>query len=94
MLEHEFVVYVSNLCLFTADSPLTATFYRSDVHKSLQHGETTIVPTKTTLGYVPFSLALEHTFSGLKKRELKKTGPVLWGTLCASIPEHSSRSPS
>ncbi|GAA5834452.1 hypothetical protein JCM11251_007012 [Rhodosporidiobolus azoricus] len=52
-----------------------------DVHKSLQHGETTVVPTKTTLSYVPLSLALEHRFDTLRKRELKRTGPVLWGAL-------------
>ncbi|GAA5870664.1 hypothetical protein JCM8547_005024 [Rhodosporidiobolus lusitaniae] len=52
-----------------------------DVHKSVQHGETQVVPTKSVAGYVPFSLALEHKFGKLRKRELNKTGPVLWGTL-------------
>ncbi|GAA6038835.1 hypothetical protein JCM8097_002919 [Rhodosporidiobolus ruineniae] len=54
-----------------------------DVHKALAPGETApvIVPTKSTVGYVPFSLALEHKFNELKKREIKNAGPVLWGSL-------------
>ncbi|GAA5915836.1 hypothetical protein JCM6882_006815 [Rhodosporidiobolus microsporus] len=52
-----------------------------DVHKSLQHGETTVVPTKSTHGYVPFSLALDARFDKLRKREMKRTGLALWATL-------------
>lgn len=44
-------------------------------------GETVVVPTQVTLDYVPFSTALEHKFGSLKKRELKRTGTVLWGAL-------------
>lgn len=42
-------------------------------------GKTVVVPTQVTLDYVPFSAALEHKFGSLKKRELKRTGTVLWG---------------
>lgn len=56
---------------------------RSDKHVSRAPGETTVVPTKQTLAYVPLSLALEHSFASMKKRELKRTGTVLWGVLGA-----------
>ncbi|BGP20310.1 hypothetical protein JCM10213_002061 [Rhodosporidiobolus nylandii] len=52
-----------------------------DVLKSSAPGETTVVPTKTTQSYVPFSLALQHKFAKLRKRELKKAGASLWGVL-------------
>ncbi|TNY17219.1 hypothetical protein DMC30DRAFT_357440 [Rhodotorula diobovata] len=52
-----------------------------DKHVSRAPGETTVVPTKQTLAYVPLSLALEHSFASMKKRELKRTGTVLWGVL-------------
>ncbi|BGP53900.1 E1 ubiquitin-activating protein aos1 [Rhodotorula sphaerocarpa] len=52
-----------------------------DKHKMISPGETVVVPTQVTLDYVPFSAALEHKFGSLKKRELKRTGTVLWGAL-------------
>ncbi|GAA5838218.1 hypothetical protein JCM9279_004160 [Rhodotorula babjevae] len=55
--------------------------YIIDKHVSRAPGETTVVPTKQTLAYVPLSLALAHSFANMKKRELKRTGTVLWGVL-------------
>ncbi|BGP24150.1 SUMO-activating enzyme subunit 1 [Rhodotorula toruloides] len=52
-----------------------------DKIKTVSQGETVTVPTKSTLSYVPFSLALEHDFSILRKREMKRSGAVLWGML-------------
>ncbi|GAA6056652.1 hypothetical protein JCM3770_006329 [Rhodotorula araucariae] len=55
--------------------------YIIDKHVSRAPGETTVVPTRQTLAYVPLSLALEHSFAAMKKRELKRTGTVLWAVL-------------
>jgi hypothetical protein len=55
----------------------------SDKTKTVSQGETVVVPTKSTLEYAPLSRALEHKFGTLKKRELKRTGTVLWGLLGA-----------
>ncbi|GAA5972840.1 hypothetical protein JCM8115_005976 [Rhodotorula mucilaginosa] len=52
-----------------------------DKTKTVSQGETVVVPTKSTLEYAPLSRALEHKFGTLKKRELKRTGTVLWGLL-------------
>lgn len=61
----------------------------SDKHKTVGQGETVVVPTKSTLEYAPLSRALEHKFGHLKKRELKRTGTVLWGLLGACAQPHS-----
>ncbi|KAL7337037.1 hypothetical protein BJY59DRAFT_751387 [Rhodotorula toruloides] len=52
-----------------------------DKIKTVSQGETTTVPTKSTVSYVPFSLALEHNFASMRKREMKRSGAVLWGVL-------------
>lgn len=56
---------------------------RSDKTKTVGQGETVVVPTKSTLEYAPLSRALAHNFGTLRKRELKRTGAVLWGLLGA-----------
>ncbi|BGP47576.1 E1 ubiquitin-activating protein aos1 [Rhodotorula kratochvilovae] len=62
--------------------------YILDKHVSRAPGETTVVPTKQTLAYVPLELALEHSFAQMKKRELKRTGTVLWALFAAQRAAH------
>lgn len=60
--------------------------HESDKIKTVSQGETTTVATRATASYVPFALALEHDFSSLRKRDMKRSGPVLWGVLGAASP--------
>jgi len=85
LLEHEYIMCVASPVRLTQMLPLLMpVLSRSDKHVSRAPGETTVVPTKQTLAYVPLSLALGHSFANTKKRELKRTGTVLWGVLGAS----------
>jgi ubiquitin-like 1-activating enzyme E1 A len=88
LLSHDFIVCVPPL-FSSFQLPLmllkteTLGSLHSDKTKTVSQGETVVVPTKSTLEYAPLSRALEHKFGTLKKRELKRTGTVLWGLLGA-----------
>ncbi|GJN88880.1 hypothetical protein Rhopal_001851-T1 [Rhodotorula paludigena] len=69
--------------------------YIIDKHVARTPGETTVVPTKQTAAYVALSLALEHRFDKLKKRDLKRSGSVLWGVLALfAAQRHANPSPT
>ncbi|KAL8280510.1 hypothetical protein RQP46_007158 [Phenoliferia psychrophenolica] len=49
--------------------------------KTVAGGDPVVVPTKHTKPYVPFSLALQHSWTDVPKRTVKRVPAELWGIL-------------